>query len=101
MLVAVVVVVVVWYVKGPAHAGEKKGGAQLHHRWREAIKPGLDWNLDSGLDWTMDCTLDWIGPGVIYFCPPWRMLSSFPVMGTCLSSQQAIVRASYRSDVSL
>ena len=27
----------------------------------EAVKPGLDWSLDSGLDWTMDWTLDWTG----------------------------------------
>ena len=25
----------------------------------EAVKPGLDWSLDSGLDWTMDWTMDW------------------------------------------
>ena len=33
---------------------------------REAVKPGLDWSLDSGLDWTMDWTLDWTGPEEVW-----------------------------------
>ena len=32
----------------------------------EAVKPGLDWSLDSGLDWTMDWTLDWTGLEVVW-----------------------------------
>ena len=38
-------------------------GVLSKKQWQqgEAVKPGLDWSLDSGLDWTMDWTLDWTG----------------------------------------
>ena len=35
---------------------------------REAVKPGLDWTMDSGLDWTMDWTLDWTELESATFC---------------------------------
>ena len=43
------------------HQWQPHMGSLAIHFAREAVKPGLDWSLDSGLDWTMDWTLDWTG----------------------------------------